>query len=72
MNGRMISYTHDGDTFVGRYRVSHGRGSPSVSVEYERAIVSASVGAEPEERVARSLLAQLVREKLIPSHAVAN
>jgi hypothetical protein len=67
MKGRRISYTLDGDTFVGLYQVDQRGGAPQISVEFERATASASVGSQPEEQVARALLGQLVRDKVVPT-----
>ena len=64
MYKRDISYTLDGDTFVGRYRVSEHDNVPAVSVQFERYALSARLGDAPEESLARSLLGELVRAKV--------
>ena len=64
MDRRQISYTHDGDTFVGRYRVTEHDRVASVWVQFEQHALAAKLGAYPEELVARWLLAELVRAKV--------
>lgn len=64
MYKREISYTLDGDTFVGRYRVSEHDHVPSVSVQFERQALSARLSDMQEEVLARTLLAELVRAKV--------
>ena len=64
MYKREISYTLDGDTFVGRYRVSEHDHVASVSVQFERHSLSARLTGVPEEFLARSLLGELVRAKV--------
>lgn len=74
MYKREISYTLDGDTFVGRYRVSDHEHVPSVSVQFERQALAARLGSAAEEAVARRLLGELVRAKVaaeMPSRGVA-
>ena len=62
---REISYMLDGDTFVGRYRVSDLGHVPSISVQFERQALSARLGSDvPEEVLARTLLGELVRAKV--------
>ena len=60
---REVTYIHDGDTFVGQYRVADHGSVHSVSVQFEGASISARVGGLKEETVARTLLGELVREK---------
>ena len=70
MYKRDISYTFDGDTFVGRYRVSEHERVASVSVQFERQALAARLDSAPEEVLARRLLGELVRAKVaaeIPS-----
>ncbi len=64
MYKREISYTLDGDTFVGRYRVSEHEHIRSVSVQFEQQALSARLGDLPEEMLARMLLGELVRAKV--------
>ena len=64
MSKRDISYTLDGDTFVGRYRVSEHEHVPSVSVQFERQALSARLDNIAEEALARRLLGELVRAKV--------
>lgn len=61
---REISYVMDGDTFVGRYRLSELGQVPSISVQFEQQALSARLGDMPEEALARTLLGQLVRAKV--------
>lgn len=61
---REVSYMLDGDTFVGRYRVSELGHVPSISVQFERHALSARLENRPEEAVARTLLGELVRAKV--------
>lgn len=64
MNKRDISYMLDGDTFVGRYRVSEHEHVPSVSVQFEHYALAARLDDRSEEFLARRLLGELVRAKV--------
>lgn len=64
MYKREVSYMLDGDTFVGRYRVSEHDRVPSVSVQFESHALSARLGTGSEEILARTLLGELVRAKV--------
>jgi hypothetical protein len=64
MAGRNITYTFDGDTFVGRYRIDEQERGSSLLVEFEQATASTKIGSQPEQQLARALLGRLVREKL--------
>lgn len=64
MYKREISYTLDGDTFLGRYRVSEHERVPSVSVQFERHALAARLDTASEEVIARRLLGELVRAKV--------
>jgi hypothetical protein len=61
---REISYMLDGDTFVGRYRVTEHDRVMAVSVQFEQNALAARLGNVPEELVARTLLGELVRAKV--------
>ncbi|MDX7953171.1 hypothetical protein P7D22_18570 [Lichenihabitans sp. Uapishka_5] len=64
MAKRAISYMLDGDTFVGRYRVSDHDHVPSVSVQFETMALAARLENRTEEVLAKALLGELVRAKV--------
>ena len=53
MSKREISYMLDGDTFVGRYRVSEHERVASVSVQFEQQALAARLDDGAEEALAR-------------------
>lgn len=64
MYKRDVSYMLDGDTFVGRYRVTEHDRVAAVSVQFEQHALAARLGTVPEESLARLLLGELVRAKV--------
>ena len=56
--------TRAGRTFVGRFKVTGEGNSASVIVRFETAVICARKGSLPEERVAETLLGELVQESL--------
>ncbi|MCW6510057.1 hypothetical protein [Lichenifustis flavocetrariae] len=65
MNSQEISCTVDGRIFTGTFEVvGHGEVG-AVSVQLDGDAISARTGSIPPEIVARTLLGELVREKLM-------
>jgi hypothetical protein len=60
---RQVTYTYDGDTFVGSYLTTSFAGVQSVAVQLADKTISARIGDLSEEKVARILLGELVRER---------
>ncbi len=69
MTKRRVTFTYDGDTFVGSYVTTSYAGIKSVAVQLEGRTQSARVGELDDVRVARSLLGQLVRERFASTAA---
>ena len=64
MAGQEIRYQLDGDAFTGMYEVMGSGESTEVSVRFGGSSISAVAGQLGTEVVARTLLGELVREKL--------
>jgi hypothetical protein len=60
--------TRAGRTFVGRFRVTGEGQFASVIVRFETAVICARKGSLPEEKVAETLLGELVQESLANPH----
>lgn len=65
MQSGLVTYTFDGDTFVGKFSVIGARDDEIVVVNYNKSQISATVGHLPKETVAKTLLGELVREDLV-------
>lgn len=61
---RQVTYTFDGDTYVGSYQTTSFAGVQSVAVQLADKTISARTGKLSEEAVARTLLGELVRERI--------
>lgn len=61
---RETKVMRSGQTFVGRYRVTGNGDATSVMVQFRTAVICARKGSLSEERVAETLLGELVQEAL--------
>jgi hypothetical protein len=61
---RAVAYTHDGDTFVGQYKLVGFGDAEAVSVHFDGKSASTGLGAADPDTIARTLLQRLVLERL--------